>query len=100
MWEEDPTRRAWSTRHGFYKPTPGQYGLVCWTCGYEDHRATDCLTKWGLPPDFERDSCTRCGKKGHLAKWFGLKKGAPPSLLKKAEPGRQNQRKASGSPRK
>lgn len=98
LWEEDPNRRAWSTRHGFYKPTPGRYGLVCWTCGYEDHRAAECPTKWGLPPDFNQDRCTRCGKKGHLAKWCGQKKGAPPILTKKAEPKRPAQGKASGPP--
>lgn len=67
-WEEDPRGKAWSTRHGFFKFTPGRYGLVCWICGYESHRAADCPTKWGLPPDFDQDKCTRCWKKEHLAK--------------------------------
>lgn len=28
--------------HGFYKPTHGRSGLVCWTCHYEGHGTVYC----------------------------------------------------------
>lgn len=37
--EADPNKREWDLRYGFYKSTPGRYGLVCWTCKYAGHRA-------------------------------------------------------------
>lgn len=33
--EADTNRRDWSLKHGFFAPTPGRYGLVCWTYNYE-----------------------------------------------------------------
>ena len=48
-WEKeaDRGRTEWSTRHGFYQPTQGRYGLVFWRCGYEDYISKDCQKSWG-----------------------------------------------------
>lgn len=67
--EADPNRRGWSLAHGFYKPTPGRYGLVCWTCQVEGHRAVECPTRYGRPPRSLGPSCSKCGQFGHKSRW-------------------------------
>lgn len=59
LWEEEFHRRAWTLGHGFYKPTHGRLGLVCWTCHYEGHRTVDYAINWGLPQDHVELKCTR-----------------------------------------
>lgn len=61
------------------------------------YRAVDCPTRWGLPPNFDNDECTRCGRREHKTKWCVIKKGAPPT---KTRPEKQNQNKMAGGPYK
>lgn len=83
-------RREWSLRHEFYRLTPGRYELICWTCGQESHRAVNCLMKWGLPPDFNDDDCTRSTKLNGV----GLRK--VPIWGKKTGSRKQNQGNTGG----
>lgn len=98
-WEATPGRKGWTLGHGFYRPTPGRRGLVCWTCNYEGHRAVDCPTKWGLPPDHDGPMCTRCGRQGHEKKWCGYRKAPDPNDTKRAHTD-TNQGNAGGPPQK
>ena len=69
--EADTERPAFSLNHGFYKPTPLRYGLVCFCCKTEGHRHHRCPVREGLPKDFLTPYCERCKKKGHATKHCG-----------------------------
>lgn len=74
----------------YYKPTPGRFPLVCWTCNYDGHRARRYSTKWRLLPTFDEPKCARCSQLGH--KLHGsLRKKPPGFLINRSTPKKQNQ---------